>query len=115
MRALRHRPPAPRVACADLVCCGGATSFAPLPASETMATAKLVTLAVRTLAKPIATSLKHRATQDETFRKVCSTPLTQICIELAQKMHRTEMRLRANLVPGSEKLKVRPLNDSKVR
>ncbi|WFC96233.1 hypothetical protein MBRA1_002889 [Malassezia brasiliensis] len=70
-----------------------------------MATAKLVTLAIRTLAKPIATSLKQRATQDETFRK--------ICIELAQRMHRTEMRLRANLVPGSEKLKVRPLNDSK--
>ncbi|WFD03074.1 hypothetical protein MOBT1_001763 [Malassezia obtusa] len=64
-----------------------------------MATAKIVTLAIRTLAKPIATQLKQRATQHESFRKY---------------MHRTEMRLRANLVPGSDKIKIRPLNDSKV-
>ncbi|WFC99556.1 hypothetical protein MYAM1_002301 [Malassezia yamatoensis] len=70
-----------------------------------MATAKLVTLAIRTLAKPIATSLKSRATQHEMFRK--------ICIELAQKMHRTEIRLRQNLVMGQEIIKVRPLNDAK--
>ncbi|WFD44059.1 hypothetical protein MPSI1_002724 [Malassezia psittaci] len=38
-----------------------------------MATAKLVTLAIRTLAKPIATSLKSRATQHEAFRKVWET------------------------------------------
>jgi len=35
-----------------------------------MATAKIATLAIRTLAKPIATQLKSQAAQHETFRKV---------------------------------------------
>ncbi|ETS60895.1 hypothetical protein PaG_04814 [Moesziomyces aphidis] len=70
-----------------------------------MATAKIATLAIRTLAKPIATQLKSQAAQHETFRK--------ICISLAQRMHRTEMALRTNLLPNGVQQKVRPLNDAK--
>ena len=35
-----------------------------------MASAKLASLAIRTVAKPIATSIKHQAEQHESFRKV---------------------------------------------
>ena len=37
----------------------------------------------------------------------------QICIALAQRMHRTEMALRMNLLPNGVQQKVRPLNDAK--
>lgn len=92
-----------------------------------MATAKIATLAIRTLAKPIATQIKHQAQSHERFRG--------ICISLAQFMHRTEMALRSNLLKPSgssssssgsssssasgsssssgEKTKVRPLNEAK--
>jgi hypothetical protein len=75
-----------------------------------MATAKIATLAIRTLAKPIATQIKHQAQSHQRFRS--------ICISLAQFMHRTEMALRSNLLapPGSSsgvKEKVRPLNEAK--
>ncbi|SYW81954.1 uncharacterized protein UHO2_00439 [Ustilago hordei] len=70
-----------------------------------MATAKIATLAIRTLAKPIATQLKSQAAQHERFRK--------FCIALAQRMHRTEMALRTNLLPKGVQQKVRPLNDAK--
>ncbi|PWN94300.1 hypothetical protein FA10DRAFT_264840 [Acaromyces ingoldii] len=55
-----------------------------------MATAKIATLAIRTLAKPIATQIKHQAAEHQRFRA--------ICISLAQFMHRTEMILRTNLL-----------------
>ncbi len=42
-----------------------------------MATAKIATLAIRTLAKPIATQLKSQAAQHETFRKVSAIPSQQ--------------------------------------
>lgn len=64
-----------------------------------------MSLTIRTLAKPIATQIKNQAAHHESFRKVC--------ISLAQYMHRTESRLRQNLLPGSEKFKIRPLNDAK--
>ena len=70
-----------------------------------MASAKIISLTIRTLAKPIATQIKNQAAHHESFRKVC--------ISLAQSMHRTESRLRQNLLPGSEKYKIRPLNDAK--
>lgn len=83
-----------------------------------MATAKLATLLVRTLAKPIATQLKAQAAQHESFRRVCVT--------VAQTMHKSEMALRYNLLPRApsihgeeeggkerEKPKVRPLNEAK--
>lgn len=73
---------------------------------DTMASAKIVSLAIRTIAKPIATHIKHQAAQHETFKKVC--------ISLAQFLHRTESRLRMNLLPGpGEHVKIRPLNDAK--
>ncbi|CAO1637457.1 unnamed protein product [Parajaminaea phylloscopi] len=85
-----------------------------------MATAKLATLLIRTLAKPIATQLKAQAASHESFRRVCVT--------IAQTMHRSEMALRYNLLPRApavhteedggggkerEKPKVRPLNEAK--
>lgn len=76
-----------------------------------MATAKIATLAIRTLAKPIATQIKHQAQSHQRFRA--------ICIGLAQFMHRTEMALRSNLLATNaaasdgEKPKVRPLNEAK--
>lgn len=84
-----------------------------------MATAKIATLAIRTLAKPIATQLKTQAASHERFRKVC--------IAIAQTLHRSEMALRYNLLPkaprepsasGEEaqpqpRPKVRPLNEAK--
>jgi hypothetical protein len=75
-----------------------------------MAAAKIATLAIRTLAKPIAVQIKHQAQSHERFRS--------ICISLAQFMHRTEMALRTNLLAtaasrSSEKAKVRPLNEAK--
>lgn len=43
-----------------------------------MATAKIATLAIRTLAKPIATQLKSQAAQHETFRKVSAAPFATL-------------------------------------
>lgn len=60
-------------------------------AFATMATAKIATLLIRTLAKPIATQLKTQAASHESFRRVC--------IGIAQTMHRSEMALRYNLLP----------------
>lgn len=74
-----------------------------------MATTKIATLAIRTLAKPIAAQIKHQAQSHQRFRS--------ICISLAQFMHRTEMALRSNLLASGtadgEKPKVRPLNEAK--
>lgn len=75
-----------------------------------MATAKIATLAIRTLAKPIASQIKQQAQHHARFRAVC--------ISLAQFMHRTEMALRTNLISsanasGESKPKVRPLNEAK--
>ncbi|CEH13502.1 Predicted coiled-coil protein [Ceraceosorus bombacis] len=71
-----------------------------------MATAKIATLLIRTIAKPIATQLKSQAAQHDTFKK--------ICVNLAQGMHRSEMALRSNLMGGTAAhTKVRPLNEKK--
>lgn len=58
-----------------------------------MASAKIATLAIRTLAKPIATQIKQQAQHHHRFRAVC--------ISLAQFMHRTEMIMRTNLLTPS--------------
>ncbi|CAO1635219.1 unnamed protein product [Sympodiomycopsis kandeliae] len=65
-----------------------------------MATAKIATLLIRTLAKPIATQLKTQAASHESFRKVC--------IGIAQTMHRSEMALRYNLLPKAPPRPVPP-------
>ncbi|KDQ18646.1 hypothetical protein BOTBODRAFT_154595 [Botryobasidium botryosum FD-172 SS1] len=69
-----------------------------------MASVKLATLVIRTLAKPISNQLKEQAQQHETFRK--------LCIGLAQWSYRTETRLRTSLLGESPKA-VKPLNDTR--
>ncbi|KAK8861627.1 hypothetical protein IAR55_002450 [Kwoniella newhampshirensis] len=69
-----------------------------------MASVKIFSLAVKTLAKPIANTIKAQATQHETFR--------DICIGLAQRMHRTEARMRMGLL-NTEGGAIKPLNDTR--
>ena len=58
--------------------------------SSKMAAAKVVSLAIKTLAKPIAVQIKHQAHQHEGFKR--------LCIALAQYLHRVEMSMRLNLL-----------------
>ncbi|OCH86205.1 OPA3-domain-containing protein [Obba rivulosa] len=69
-----------------------------------MASAKIATLLIRTLAKPISNQLKNQAKEHETFRT--------FCVSLAQRMYRTEVRLRTNLL-GEPPKHVRPLSETK--
>ncbi|KAG8718941.1 hypothetical protein FRC08_004013 [Ceratobasidium sp. 394] len=69
-----------------------------------MASVKLATLVIRTLAKPISARLKHQAEQHETFRK--------ICISWAQWAHRTEVQLRTNIM-GETAKNIKPLSESR--
>ncbi|KAI0728852.1 OPA3-domain-containing protein, partial [Fomitopsis betulina] len=69
-----------------------------------MASAKVATLLIRTLAKPISNQIKNQAKQHETFRT--------FCVDLAQRMYRTEIRLRTNLL-GEPAKHVRPLSETK--
>ncbi|KAF7289270.1 OPA3-domain-containing protein [Mycena indigotica] len=69
-----------------------------------MATAKIATLIIRTIAKPISAQIKHQATQHERFRHVC--------INLAQLMYRSEVRLRTNIL-GEPAKHIRPLSETK--
>ncbi|KAI0792619.1 optic atrophy 3 protein-domain-containing protein, partial [Abortiporus biennis] len=69
-----------------------------------MASAKIATLLIRTLAKPISNQIKVQAKQHETFRS--------ICMSLAQSMHRAEIGLRTNLL-GETKAHVRPLSETR--
>ncbi|KAK9353622.1 optic atrophy 3 protein-domain-containing protein [Lipomyces doorenjongii] len=66
---------------------------------------KISSLLVRTLAKPIANTIKARAKHHGPFRKVC--------IAVAQTLHSTDVRLRLGLLGDAGKAKVRPLNDAK--
>ncbi|TGZ81983.1 optic atrophy 3-like protein, partial [Ascodesmis nigricans] len=66
---------------------------------------KLTSLAIRTLAKPIATRLKSEARDHPRFRK--------ICIALAQQMHRFDMSLRLEMEAGKQTQRIRPLSESK--
>ncbi|KAL1661681.1 optic atrophy 3 protein-domain-containing protein [Schizophyllum commune] len=72
-----------------------------------MATAKIGTLLIRTLAKPIANQIKAQVKQHPSFRR--------ICVGLAQRMHRTEMRLRTNILGASREssVPVRPLSETR--
>ncbi|KAG8745215.1 hypothetical protein FRC10_008527 [Ceratobasidium sp. 414] len=71
-----------------------------------MASVKLATLVIRTLAKPIGARLKHQAEQHETFRK--------ICISWAQWAHRAEVRLRTNIM-GETAKNIKPLSETRRR
>ncbi|ORX33243.1 optic atrophy 3 protein-domain-containing protein [Kockovaella imperatae] len=69
-----------------------------------MASVKIFSLVVRTLAKPIANTIKAQASEHESFRR--------LCIGLAQRMHRTEARLRMGLLNESAQ-NIKPLNDTR--
>ncbi|KAL1701099.1 optic atrophy 3 protein-domain-containing protein [Schizophyllum commune] len=70
-----------------------------------MATAKIGTLLIRTLAKPIANQIKAQVKQHPSFRR--------ICVGLAQRMHRTEMRLRTNILGAAPSPTIRPLSETR--
>ncbi|KDN47957.1 optic atrophy 3-like protein, partial [Tilletiaria anomala UBC 951] len=79
-----------------------------------MAATKIASLVIKTLSKPIAASIKQQAHQHERFR--------QVCIALAQYIHRTEMTMRLNFAPRwrifsssafAPSRAIRPLNDAK--
>ncbi|KAF2278108.1 uncharacterized protein EI97DRAFT_245358 [Westerdykella ornata] len=53
-------------------------------------TLKITSLAVRTLAKPMANAIKRNAHEHERFRK--------ICVSFAQRLHRIDMRMRLGLL-----------------
>ncbi|KAH9483560.1 OPA3-like protein [Psilocybe cubensis] len=69
-----------------------------------MASAKLATLIIRTLAKPISTRIKEQARQHERFRG--------LCVNLAQFMYRSEVKLRTNIL-GEPAKHIRPLSEAK--
>ncbi|KAI8394339.1 optic atrophy 3 protein-domain-containing protein [Radiomyces spectabilis] len=69
-----------------------------------MSTIKLGSLLIRTLAKPVANSIKTQAKQHPKFR--------EFCIDVAQKSHRLEMTLKMKFL-GYKKEVIRPLNDAK--
>ncbi|EGN96346.1 hypothetical protein SERLA73DRAFT_58886 [Serpula lacrymans var. lacrymans S7.3] len=70
-----------------------------------MATVKLATLAIRTIAKPISAQLKNQAKQHETFRS--------ICVSLAQGMYMAEIKLRTNILGEPARQHVRPLSEAR--
>jgi len=70
-----------------------------------MATVKLATLAIRTVAKPISAQIKNQAQQHERFRG--------LCVSLAQSMHRGEILLRTNILGEPARQNVRPLSEAR--
>ncbi|KAI8333705.1 optic atrophy 3 protein-domain-containing protein [Chlamydoabsidia padenii] len=69
-----------------------------------MSTLKLGSLLIKTLAKPVANSIKMQAKQHPAFK--------EFCIGVAQKSHRLEMTLKMNFL-GYKKEVIRPLNDAR--
>ncbi|EKM56117.1 uncharacterized protein PHACADRAFT_145226 [Phanerochaete carnosa HHB-10118-sp] len=74
-----------------------------------MASAKLATLVIRTLAKPISNQIKTQVKQSQTRRH---ETFRDICVGLAQRMHRAEIQLRMRLLGESPK-HVRPLSETR--
>jgi len=70
-----------------------------------MASLKIASLALKTLAKPVANQLKAQAKQHPAFRGAT--------VGLAQFLHRREMNLRLNLLGEKGPSHIRPLNESK--
>jgi len=70
-----------------------------------MASAKIATLVIRTLAKPISNQIKTQAREHPKFRS--------ICVNLAQSMYRTEVKLRTNLLGEPANQHVRPLSEAR--
>lgn len=69
-----------------------------------MASAKIASLVIRTLAKPISSQIKAQVKQHERFRN--------LCIGLAQSMHRGEVHLRTRLL-GEQPKHIRPLSETR--
>ncbi|KAJ4465836.1 optic atrophy 3-like protein, partial [Lentinula edodes] len=69
-----------------------------------MASAKIATLLIRTIAKPISAQIKRQAKEHERFRN--------FCVSLAQLMYRTEVRLRTGIL-GEPPKHIRPLSETK--
>ncbi|KAI9365163.1 optic atrophy 3 protein-domain-containing protein [Pilaira anomala] len=69
-----------------------------------MSTTKIGSLLVRTLAKPVATSIKTQAKSHPKFKA--------FCINVAQRSHHLEMTLKMQFL-GYKKEKIRPLNDAR--
>lgn len=69
-----------------------------------MASVKLATLAIRTIAKPISEQLRTYARSNQRFRT--------FCISLAQTLWKAEIRLRETIL-GEVHGAVKPLNDAK--
>lgn len=70
-----------------------------------MATVKLATLVIRTVAKPISSQLKNQAKQHPAFRN--------LCVSLAQRMHTAEVSLRTNILGEPARAHVRPLSETR--
>ncbi|SCU87435.1 LAME_0D10066g1_1 [Lachancea meyersii CBS 8951] len=66
---------------------------------------KLGTLLIRQVTRPVANVLKAQAKQHDKFKEVC--------VGLAQRMHRVDARLRTRLSTAERELKIRPLNDAR--
>ncbi|SCU80851.1 LADA_0B09868g1_1 [Lachancea dasiensis] len=66
---------------------------------------KLGTLLIRQVTRPVANVLKAQAKQHDKFK--------EICIGLAQRMHRLDARMRSKLSTVDREIKVRPLNDAR--
>ncbi|KAG2218571.1 hypothetical protein INT45_014160 [Circinella minor] len=69
-----------------------------------MSTLKLGSLIIRTLSKPVATSIKTQAKQHAAFK--------EFCIGVAQRSHKLEMTLKMKFL-GYKKEVIRPLNDAR--
>ncbi|KAJ6631416.1 optic atrophy 3 protein-domain-containing protein [Mycena sp. CBHHK59/15] len=69
-----------------------------------MASVKIATLLIRTVAKPISAQIKNQAKQHERFRG--------FCVDLAQMMYRSEVKLRTHLL-GEPAKPIRPLSETR--
>ncbi|KXN70696.1 OPA3-domain-containing protein [Conidiobolus coronatus NRRL 28638] len=69
-----------------------------------MATIKIGTLLVKTLAKPVVSSIKSQTKTNPNFKK--------FCVNVAQTTHRWEMQLKMRFL-GYEKERIRPLSEAR--
>ncbi|KAJ3731190.1 optic atrophy 3 protein-domain-containing protein [Lentinula guzmanii] len=79
-----------------------------------MASAKIATLVIRTIAKPISTQLKRQAKDVQYYLHLLSRHerFRNFCVSLAQLMYRTEVRLRTGIL-GEPAKHIRPLSETK--
>ncbi|KAJ3858656.1 optic atrophy 3-like protein [Lentinula novae-zelandiae] len=84
-----------------------------------MASAKIATLLIRTIAKPISSQIKRQAKECVVLNTLCSRHerFRNFCVSLAQLMYRTEVRLRTGILGEPPKhptqQHIRPLSETK--